>query len=185
MVIYEIRNKINGKVYIGQTTQEAQLRWYSHQSVARTAKKKEHPLYNSMRKHGIEQFEFTVIDTASSIDELNSKERQYLSQARLRGEVYNLQEGGNNKKHSQVSIERMREAQRAAHARRKSEGKDTWTRRDGGPMLGKTHPAKGKPGKKRTPEQIENIRAASKASAALRKGMTWQVVNGKRVWMET
>ena len=183
MVIYEIRNKVNGKVYIGQTIQEANRRWLEHVSIARS--NKNHPLYNSMRKHGTNNFSFTVIDSASSIDELNEKERSHLDIARANGNVYNIREAGNNKTHSEESITRMQEAQRAAHARRRSLGIDTWTRRDGGPMLGKAHPAKGKPGKKRTLEQIVNIRAATKASGALRKGMTWRVVDGKRVWMET
>lgn len=183
MVIYEIRNKVNGKVYIGQTIQEPNRRWLEHVSIARSDKN--HPLYNSMRKHGTDNFSFTIIDYAYSIEELNEKEKSHLSIARTTSSVYNIREAGDNKKHSEASIGRMREAQRAAHARRKAKGEDTWTRRDGGAMLGKAHPAKGRPGRKRTLEQISNIRAANKASGALRKGMTWRVLDGKRVWMET
>jgi len=50
-----------------------------------------------------------------------------------------------NKTHNADSIERMKESQKAAHAKRRAEGREGgWTRKDGGPMKGKSHPKKGK-----------------------------------------
>jgi hypothetical protein len=55
MYIYTIKNLVNGKMYVGQTIQSnAKMRWYSHCDMMRKGKKSY--LYDSMRKHGIENF---------------------------------------------------------------------------------------------------------------------------------
>jgi len=54
------------------------------------------------------------------------------------------------------------------HARRRENGTEGgWVRQDGGAMKGKSHPNKG----------------GTSANKGLKAGMTWKVVNGKRVWM--
>jgi group I intron endonuclease len=118
MIIYKITNHINNKVYIGQTIQtNPKMRWYSHQADARKGKKSH--LYDSMRKHGVENFVWEVIAQAESIEELNKLEANWLAHFRILGEVYNNREAGNNKLHSEESIQRMKEAQKQAHARRR------------------------------------------------------------------
>lgn len=78
MYIYKITNKVNGKIYIGQTTQSTKpkRRWLSHLSNARRGVKS--PLYNAMRKYGQENFEHEIIDGANSDTELNYKEIHYI-----------------------------------------------------------------------------------------------------------
>ena len=148
MYIYKITNNVNNKVYIGQTVQNnAKMRWYSHCDYARKGKKSY--LYDSMRKHGIDQFGWEIIDQATTVEELNTKEQQWLEHYRSLGIVYNNREAGGNKLHSEQSKEKMKEAQKRAHANRRAEGREGgWKRKDGGAMLGKSHPKKGKPGKK-------------------------------------
>ena len=59
--IYKIINP-NGKIYVGQTIQSnAKMRWYSHQADARNGKKTH--LYDSMRKYGVENFLWEVIES--------------------------------------------------------------------------------------------------------------------------
>jgi group I intron endonuclease len=141
-------------MYIGQTIQKnPKMRWYDH--CARTRNGQNNHLYNSMRLHGVENFVWEVIDSANNLDELNLKEQHWLDEYRKITEVYNIREAGNNKTHSQKSKEKMKESQRQAHARRRLEGTDTWTRRDGGPMLGKAHPGKGKPHTKRWTDEMK------------------------------
>lgn len=181
MIVYQIKNLVNGKVYIGQTIQEGHQRWYEHKS---SAKRGKHPLYNSMKKHGLDNFEFSVLDTAQTLEELNFKEKHYLDLARSNGEVYNLREAGNNKIHSEESKLRMSEAQKKAHERRRNNGGDGgWTRIDGGSMLGKAHPKKGKPGKKWS-EETKARHSIIVKNRVKTKGKTWKLVDGKRVWME-
>jgi hypothetical protein len=53
MIIYTIKNLLDGKIYVGQTIQSnAKMRWYGHQADACKGKKTH--LYNSMRKYGVE-----------------------------------------------------------------------------------------------------------------------------------
>lgn len=139
MHVYRITNLVNQKVYIGQTVQKnPMMRWYAHLAYARRGKKSY--LYDSMRKHGIDKFVWEVIDSAASIDELNTKEKKWLNHYRNMSVVYNNREAGGNKLHSTESIERMRIAQRLRHATTEVGG---WKRIDGGAMKGKAHPRKG------------------------------------------
>lgn len=144
MYIYKITNTINRKVYIGQTVQKnPKMRWYDH--CANTRRGKNTHLYNSMRLYGINAFTWEVIDSADTIDALNSKEEHWLNEYKKTTEVYNVRGAGGNKTHSSKSIEKMKAAQKLRHATTDVGG---WKRRDGGPMLGKSHPKKGKPSKK-------------------------------------
>jgi hypothetical protein len=87
-------------------------------------------------------------------------------------EGYNIRQGGDNRLHSEESKQRMSEAQKAAHARRRANGGDGgWTRRDGGPMKGKTC-------------SEEHKRKVGLANKGKMKGKTWKLIDSRRVWME-
>jgi group I intron endonuclease len=168
MHIYKITNTINNKMYIGQTIQKnPKMRWYDH--CARAKKGQNNHLYSSMRLYGIENFVWEIIDQASSIDDLNFKESYWLDYYKQFTECYNIREAGGNKLHSTKSIEKMRQSQKAAHARRRAQGTDTWTRCDGGSMKGKAHPKKGKPSKKWSPEAKARLSLIAKEREARKK----------------
>jgi hypothetical protein len=122
-----------------------------------------------MRLYGVDKFVWEVIDSAASLDELNIKEQYWLDEYRKTTEVYNLREAGNNKTHSEQSKEKMKESQRRAHARRRAKGTDTWVRRDGGAMKGKSHPKKGKPSKKWSDEAKARLSLIAKEREARKK----------------
>ena len=63
MLIYKITNKINNKSYIGQTTKTAEERWKEHKRSINTNHSSciNKTLYKAMRKYGIENFIFEVI----------------------------------------------------------------------------------------------------------------------------
>lgn len=126
MVIYKWKNTVTGKVYIGQTIQDPNRRRLEHLAECRNGKGRKHKIYNAMRKHGEDNFVFEVIDSATTLEELNAKEKQYIEQYDSIKNGYNLRQGGDNKTHSEESIEKMRAAQRAAHARRRANGGDTF-----------------------------------------------------------
>ena len=168
MHIYRITNTINNKMYIGQTIQKNhKMRWYQHCADAR--KGKDSHLCNSMRKYGVENFVWEIIDVAETLDDLNIKEEHWLKQYQQITECYNIRDAGGNKLHSLESIEKMKESQRQAHARRRAEGRDTWTRRDGGAMLGKANPKKGKPSKKWSEEAKAKLSLIAKEREARKK----------------
>jgi group I intron endonuclease len=184
MIIYKITNIVNGKIYIGQTVQQnPKMRWYDHQAKARNGINQ--PLFNAIRKYTVENFTWEVIDRADSLESLNKLEQHYVAQFDSINTGYNLREAGGNKLHNTASIEKMRESQRNAHARRRAEGKDGgWNRIDGGAMKGKAHPGKGK---KRTPEQIDRIKRGQQNMLNSDKGVEYrrkQSENSKRIWAE-
>jgi group I intron endonuclease len=57
--IYKITNKVNGKVYIGKSN-DPERRWKQHKS--EVYKNKTTYLYQSMRKYGVDNFSFIVIE---------------------------------------------------------------------------------------------------------------------------
>ncbi len=166
MFIYKIVNLLNNNIYIGQTIQSnPKMRWYSHLADARSMKRKGY-LQNSINKHGSENFHWEVIDQANSLDELNHKESVWLAYYKTTNKVYNLREAGNNKRHSAESIEKMRQVHKLRHANNKVGG---WTRRDGGPMKGKSHPKKGKSSKKWSEEAKARLSIVAKEREARKK----------------
>lgn len=93
--IYIIKNKVNDKVYIGQTTKTADYRFFKHissincqyQSVA---------LCNAFKEIGIENFWVEEIEQGNfTQDELNEKEIYYINKYNsVYPNSYNLQYGG-------------------------------------------------------------------------------------------
>ena len=63
--IYKIENKINGKVYIGQT-RNIRKRWYDHRYVAQHGGLNgTNKLYEHMRLYGVDNFEISVIESCT------------------------------------------------------------------------------------------------------------------------
>jgi group I intron endonuclease len=94
MIIYKIENKINGKVYIGQTAQTLNHRIGEHLSEAKT--KGVRLIGRALKKYGIESFHISIIDTAGSNDILDEKEIYWTSfhDSKI-PHGYNLTDGGN------------------------------------------------------------------------------------------
>ena len=93
--IYMHKNKINGKIYIGQTCQKPEYRW------GKEGKGYEQcPLfYAAIQKYGWNNFEHIIISTGLSAEEANLKEQELISFYKTTQKEfgYNLQKGGNNR----------------------------------------------------------------------------------------
>lgn len=94
--MYLSTNKLNGKVYIGITTRTLRERIGSHISSSRTSSSHNYYFSNAILKYGPDSFEWEIIDTGFSEDELNEKEIFYIDlyQSYLRENGYNLTYGG-------------------------------------------------------------------------------------------
>ena len=87
--IYKITNKINNKVYIGQS-KLIEKRWKEHLA---DYERKDTKLYFAFRKYGIENFLFEIIEECS-IEELNEREIFWIKQYNSYNEGYNMDLGG-------------------------------------------------------------------------------------------
>lgn len=97
MFIYKLTNKINGKIYVGQTSKTILKRWKDHIFIAKGGKQK-YPAFSAIHaaivKYGEENFDIQEIDTASNLDELNEKEMYWIAQFKKISKLYNLNNGG-------------------------------------------------------------------------------------------
>jgi len=94
--IYKIKNLINGKVYIGQSV-NIERRWAGHRQTVKNSGDKSYdfPLYKSIRKYGIENFDFEVLEICK-IEDLNRLEKKWmLFYSSVVPGGYNLQFGNN------------------------------------------------------------------------------------------
>lgn len=94
--VYLIRNKENGKVYIGQTIKPIQQRFNEHRY--NHVSKANKPLHRAILKYGIESFEFIVLITnIKSQADLDKIEIQKIEEYKsLSPNGYNLKMGGAN-----------------------------------------------------------------------------------------
>ena len=106
-----IENKINNKKYVGQTKcKDIQTRWRQHRKIDK--KSLGTCIFNAYKKYGIENFKFKIICICFDFD-TNYYEIDYIKKYNtIYPNGYNLQEGGNNRKHNQFTIELMREKQK-------------------------------------------------------------------------
>lgn len=88
--IYIIKNSINNKVYIGQTTMKLERRLYNH-CISSTS------LGKDIQKYGKNNFFISLLDdSASNMDELTDIEEYYINK-------YNSISDGYNSRHSSKS----------------------------------------------------------------------------------
>ncbi len=97
--IYLIRNSINGKCYVGQST-NIKARWRKHKSTAFNPNDAcyHYPLYLAIRKYGITNFEFRVLVECQR-ERLNELEIQYIAQYDACVSGYNQIDGGSHAEH--------------------------------------------------------------------------------------
>ena len=97
MIIYKVTNNINGKIYIGQTTKSLDIRRKQHEN--RYKYQNDMAISRAIYKYGKDNFSWEIIDTATSIEELNKKESYWiekLDSLATNGKGYNLKGGGDN-----------------------------------------------------------------------------------------
>ena len=81
--IYKISNTVNNKIYIGQTSRTVEKRWNLHKQTAKNPSylSYSYPLYQAMRKYGIDNFNFEIIlQKDCSEEEIRLIEKEYIIQ---------------------------------------------------------------------------------------------------------
>lgn len=105
--IYKIINTINGKTYVGQTTNSLEKRKSSHLQSVNTNSK--YPIHCAIRKYGIENFIFESIEYCTE-SKLNEKESHWIKKLNtLCQNGYNIRSGGRGKQPEDLKL-RIRES---------------------------------------------------------------------------
>lgn len=87
--IYKIQNKINGKMYIGQSN-DIERRFKEHQTKGASSRI---PLDIAIQKYGKDNFTYEVVET-TTLDKLNEREQYWIKKYNSIEEGYNCSEGG-------------------------------------------------------------------------------------------
>lgn len=111
--IYEIKNIINGKKYIGYT-ENAERRWNAHKIRSKTIRDCPH-LHNAMSFYGIDHFVFSVLSEHDSKQNALEEEKRMISILNTIDPSvgYNISSGGEvggfvNEEHRKSVVERMK-----------------------------------------------------------------------------
>ena len=93
--IYKITNLINKKCYIGKTN-DSERRWKDHQRLAFTQDHKEYnkTLYKAMRKYGVDNFSFEMIEELEDYSISGEREQYWVYYFNSYNNGYNESKGG-------------------------------------------------------------------------------------------
>lgn len=94
--IYQITNKLNGKIYIGKTERSVQERWKEHCRDYLKERCEIRPLYRAMKKYGVENFFIEVIEETDNPEE---REAFWIQQKGSFKSGYNATLGGDGKRY--------------------------------------------------------------------------------------
>jgi group I intron endonuclease len=170
MIIYKHTCKANGKPYIGQSVKTMEARWAEHCTDARYNKKRK--FFAAMNKYGFDNWTHEVLFEPDDPELISDKETEYIKLFDSVKNGYNstYDRFRTNTLHSQESIEKMRVAQKAKHARRREQNNGEEIHKEHKPhRSGWEHPRKGKNNPNCGPE----------------KGtLGWKKINGTRVWFK-
>lgn len=115
MLIYKAKNKLNGKVYIGQTKGSLENRKRQHLNSPNHSYATCTHFVRAIAKYGKSAFEWEVLATTESADMLDQLETMYIAeyQSTDPNKGYNLLSGGSSGyTHADVTKERIGNAQR-------------------------------------------------------------------------
>ena len=87
--VYKITNQVNGKAYIGITVRDPEARWREHINRDTSS-----AIHRAIQKYGVDQFQFEIIDRATSIGELIELEKGRIKENDSYKNGYNNSEGG-------------------------------------------------------------------------------------------
>jgi len=118
-IIYKATNKINGKIYIGQTVRGLRERKRKHYNSANINRDNYH-FHNALRKYKKIDFVWKVICECNSREELDQKETYYISKFNSVKDGYNMRSSGEAQsgwKHKKETKEKLSEMTKIRHAK--------------------------------------------------------------------
>jgi len=109
-IIYIIVNRVNGKVYVGQTVRGLAVRMNAHKQDCRSGKNR--PLYRSVKKYGWASFEVYEVAAVRSQKKLDNLERMWIVvlKSANREFGYNLTWGGEHGSRTEEAKQNLRKS---------------------------------------------------------------------------
>lgn len=95
--IYIIKNNINDKVYIGQTTMTVRERFMCHMKPSTAKQREGYKLYNAVLKYGKDNFYYEILEELIPLDKINDKEIYYIKEYNSYNKGYNSTPGGDGR----------------------------------------------------------------------------------------
>ena len=93
--IYVITNLINQKQYVGKTSYSIEKRWKEHcYDSKKNDVNKHRPLYNAIQKYGVENFSISLLEDNIQDNEINEREKFWISKLNTYYQGYNATLGG-------------------------------------------------------------------------------------------
>ena len=90
LIIYKALNKINGKIYVGQTVRKLKIRMMRHASDRNSA-----AIYRAIKKYGLDAFDVSILEICSSKKEMDEREQYWIKELNCKVPFgYNLTSGG-------------------------------------------------------------------------------------------
>jgi group I intron endonuclease len=200
-IIYIITNLINEKIYIGQTSRNIQRRFKEHGFASEKGCVR---IYNAMQKYGIHNFKIETVKIVETQEEADQEEIFWISEMRNYLDnkmVYNIRSGGSHglmtdEAKRKMSISHTGLKQTAKHiANRAAKRLGYKTSKETKQKMSQS--ALGKLKSEETKRKMSLAKIGSrgnntghkhseetKAKMSLNKGMTWKLIDGKRVWFE-
>ena len=109
MIIYKVLNKINGKIYVGQTAKGLEHRIAEHICWAKNGGSGGSLLHRAIRKYGVQSFEFSIVDLVLFREIASEKEKYWIKYFNSKvPNGYNLTDGGEGHKGFHASVETCR-----------------------------------------------------------------------------
>lgn len=147
--IYSIKNKLNGKEYIGQTRFPVEKRWGEHIC----AKRKITTIGYALRKYGIENFEFNIIEICDD-EMLNDREIFWIAERKsIAPEGYNQTSGGYSFIPSEETRKKISEGTKVGLSKMSDESREN--QREAGTRWGRKNK-----GRRHNDDTIARIRGA-------------------------
>ena len=151
--IYIHRNKINNKVYIGQTSQDVNKRWNNGEGYKTSPK-----FYKAIKKYGWDNFEHIILYNNLSLEEANKMEIELIKKYNSTNDKYgyNITQGGKNFHHSEETKKKISEANKISLKGNK--WSDEQKRKMSEKMMGENNPFFGKTHSEETKKLISQHR---------------------------
>jgi len=95
LIVYKLTNKVNGKIYVGQTRFSLDKRFKDHIYGINAGARKHLPLNRALKKYGGDHFKKEVLCECASLDDLDVAETAFIYYYNsLAPNGYNVKEGG-------------------------------------------------------------------------------------------